>query len=86
MNPPSPDPTGIEALARSAFEGSADLEQFARILHAEVFRWALLRTGHRADAEDISQEVTWKILDQRDSFAGPSWHGEICRSSGMGRV
>lgn len=71
MDSPSFDPTGLEALAAAARTGGAEaVERLVRGTYPELYRWALLRCGEPADAEDIAQEAALRMYRELPSFAG----------------
>ena len=64
-------PTGDNELAGSAAAG--DAEAFHALLERHydgIFRLAFRFTGHRADAEDIAQDVCVGLADRLGSFRG----------------
>jgi RNA polymerase sigma-70 factor (ECF subfamily) len=69
----APAPDAIEGLVKGAQEG--DAASFAGLyehFYEKVFRYVLFRTGNRADAEDIAEEVFLRMLESITSF---KWRG-----------
>ena len=60
-------------LLRSAQAGDpAALEALARWCYPRVARWALVRTGDRDEADDVTQEVVMRLAGRLKSFEGRS--------------
>jgi len=69
--PVSEDPA--PELLRSAQAGDpAALEALARWCYPRVARWALVRTGDRDEADDVTQEVVMRLAGRLKSFEGRS--------------
>ena len=75
------EPTGLhdlERLARSArLRHPGAMDALIRAAHAQSYRWALVKTASEPDAEDVAQDVAYKLsrafssFDSRGSF--PAW-------------
>ena len=64
-------PTGDNELAGWAAAGDADAFRALLGRHYDgIFRLAFRFTGHRADAEDIAQDVCVGLADRLGSFRG----------------
>lgn len=71
MDSPSSDPTGLEGLAAAARAGGAEaLDRLVRRIYPDLYRWALLKCGEPADAEDIAQDAAISLHRQISTFAG----------------
>ena len=70
LNPPD---EGLEHLVRQAQSGNE--EAFRRLVercHAQVYRWALVRTGDADDADDVAQSVLVRLSTHLDRYDGRS--------------
>ncbi|MBI2403440.1 MAG: RNA polymerase sigma factor [Gemmatimonadetes bacterium] len=73
MTAPNPPDEGLEQLVRQAQSG--DEEAFRRLVercHAQVYRWALVRTGDVDDADDVAQNVLVRLSTHLDRYDGRS--------------
>ena len=73
MTAPNPPDEGLEQLVRQAQSGNEDA--FRRLVercHAQVFRWALVRTGDADDADDVAQNVLVRLSTHLDRYDGRS--------------
>ena len=62
-----------QELLRSAQAGDpAALEALVRWCYPRVARWALVRTGDRDEADDVTQEVVMRLAGRLKSFEGRS--------------
>lgn len=63
----------LESLATEAIAGDRlARERFVRAAYPVVFRWALVKTGDRADADDVCQEAMIRIDREVGTFDGRS--------------
>ncbi|MDX1624497.1 MAG: RNA polymerase sigma factor [Gemmatimonadota bacterium] len=60
----------LEALARSAPGDDAALGALLERIRPRVYRWALARTGHPDDAEDVAQSVLLSLHRHLAGFEG----------------
>jgi RNA polymerase sigma-70 factor (ECF subfamily) len=70
---PNPPDEGLEPLVRQAQSGNE--EAFRRLVercHAQVYRWALVRTGDADDADDVAQDVLVRLSTHLDRYDGRS--------------
>ncbi len=73
MTAPNPPDEGLDRLVRKAQSGNE--EAFRRLVercHAQVFRWALVRTGDADDADDVAQNVLVRLSTHLDRYDGRS--------------
>jgi RNA polymerase sigma-70 factor, ECF subfamily len=63
-----PDVTDEQLLARIAVQDAAALTALFRRRQADVYRVAMLITGSRATAEDVTQDVFLVVMDQACRF------------------
>jgi len=60
-------------LVESARSGSrAALEELTGLFHKEIFRMVFYRTGSRMDAEDLTQEIFFKMSKNLDRLKDPA--------------
>ncbi len=73
MSEPTPIDEGMSALVRAAQTGDeAAFERLVRRFHRQIHRWALVRTGDRDDADDVTQEALIRLHRHIGSFDGRS--------------
>lgn len=65
------DPGGLEELAAAAVEGNvASLDRLVRVLSDDVYHLSFWMLGHRADAEDATQEILLKVITRLHTYRG----------------
>jgi RNA polymerase sigma-70 factor (ECF subfamily) len=70
---PHPPDESLEPLVRQAQSGNE--EAFRRLVtrcHAQVYRWALVRTGDADDADDVAQNVLVRLSTHLHRYDGRS--------------
>lgn len=73
MDSPSFETTGLDGLVAAARAGGVEaLDRLVRRMYPELYRWALLKCGEPADAEDIAQDAAITMHRQISTFAGRS--------------
>ena len=80
-----PDET-VEVLVRRAQGGDNEaLEALIRQIYGQVYRWALVRTGDADDADDVTQEVLFRLHTKLQSYKGKSrfttWLYQVIRNA-----
>ena len=80
-----PDET-VEVLVRRAQGGDNEaLEALIRQIYGQVYRWVLVRTGDADDADDVTQEVLFRLHTKLQSYKGKSrfttWLYQVIRNA-----
>jgi RNA polymerase sigma-70 factor (ECF subfamily) len=86
-----PDET-VEVLVRQAQGGDSEaFESLVRQVYNQIYRWALVQTGDADDADDVTQEVLFRLHTKLRSYRGRSqfttWLYQVTRNAAyeMGR-
>lgn len=73
MSDPRPLDDSVEALVRRAQAGEETArEELIRRCYDRIYRWALMRTGDRDDADDVTQSVLVRLYTHLDRYSGRS--------------
>ncbi len=79
----------IAPLVQRAQAGDASArDALLRECHATVYRWALVHTGDRDDADDVAQEVLVRLCTRLHRYSGRSrfttWLYRVTRNAALG--
>lgn len=73
MSDPRPLDDSVDALVRRAQAGEeAARDELIRRCYDRIYRWALMRTGDRDDADDVTQTVLVRLYTHLDRYSGRS--------------
>ncbi|UCD24979.1 MAG: RNA polymerase sigma factor [Gemmatimonadota bacterium] len=80
-----PDDT-VEVLVRRAQGGDSEaFEALVRRVYDQVYRWALVQTGDNDDADDVTQEVLFRLFTKLRSYKRKSrfttWLYQVTRNA-----
>ena len=86
MNGTSLPGEAVANLVRQAQAGdSGAFEALVRQVYDQVYRWALVQTGDADDADDVTQEVLFRMHTKRRSYQGRSqfmtWLYQVTRNA-----
>ncbi|UCG88900.1 MAG: RNA polymerase sigma factor [Gemmatimonadota bacterium] len=76
----------VEALVQQAQDGDAEaFETLVRQIYDQVYRWALVQTGDADDADDVTQEVLFRLHTKLRSYKRRSrfttWLYQVTRNA-----
>ena len=76
----------VEVLVRRAQGGDNEaFEALVRLIYNQVYRWALVQTGDSDDADDVTQEVLFRLYIKLRSYKGKSqfttWLYQVTRNA-----
>lgn len=73
MSDPRPLDDSVDPLVRRAQAGEeAARDELIRRCYDRIYRWALMRTGDRDDADDVTQTVLVRLYTHLDRYSGRS--------------